>query len=227
MKKLITTFATACVFALPALADYYVAGDFNGWNGAGNVMSDLGGGIWQVHLANVGGRHEFKVTVGNWSQNWPGSGNSWFYGDASGNVTLTFDANDRQDGWRGNFGRIGTSTDPGTWTAIGDWQGWNNANPGTAMTALGGGIYGCQQSLAPGWYQYKAVVTGTWDGIGDDFRGINSNTTWFETTAAAPLVTFKVNALAGIQTVIVVPEPSLLAFAGVVLAGLAYSRRRR
>jgi len=211
----------------PAEAAYYLAGDFNGWNAAGTAMTDLGGGIWQVNLSNVGGRHEFKVTIGDWSQNWPGSGNSWFFGDGSGNVTVTFNANDVQDGWRGNWGRIGLSTDPGTWTAIGDWQGWNNADPATAMTPMGGGVYQCQQMLAPGWYQWKPVVTGSWDCIGDDFRGVNANTTWFEVTAANPVAVFRVNALAGVERVDVIPEPASLALLGLSVSGLLAVRKRR
>ncbi len=225
MKKLLITVITVAALVAPALADYYVAGDFNGWNAAGNVMTDVGGGIWQVNLANVGGRHEWKVTIGDWSQNWPGSGNSWFIGDGAGNVTLTFNANDVQDGWRGNWGRMGTSTDPGTWTAVGDWQGWNNA--GNAMTALGGGIYRYQQALAPGWYQWKAVISGSWDAIGDDFRGVNANNTSFEVTASNPIAVFEVNALAGIERVYVIPEPSTIALLGVGLASLFCLRRRQ
>ena len=219
-------FAVLCcaVLALPALGDYYLAGDFNGWNAAGNAMTDMGGGIWQTTLSNVGGRHEFKVTIGDWSQNWPGSGNSWFFGDGAGDVTVTFNANDIQDGWRGNWGRIGLSTDPGTWTAVGDWQGWDNVNPATAMAPLGGGIYGVSATLAPGWYQWKAVVTGSWDAIGDDFRGVNSNTTWFEATADNPIANFYVDALTGIERVEMTPEPSTAL--GLLLAGAALLRRR-
>lgn len=209
------------LMAAPAMADYYLAGDFNAWNASGNVMTDLGGGIWQANLSNVGGRHEFKVTLGDWSNNWPGSGNSWFLGDGSGNVTITFNANDVQDGWRGNWGRIGTSTDPGTWTAAGDWQGWSNN--GNSMTAIGGGVYQYSQNLAPGWYQWKAVVTGTWDAIGDDFRGVNSSTTWFEVTTANPTAVFEVNALTGAERVYTTPEPASVLL---LLAGLPLLRRR-
>jgi hypothetical protein len=225
MKAILLVMAIA-MMAAPAMADYYLAGDFNGWNAAGNVMTDLGGGIWTVDLTNVGGRHEFKVTMGDWSSNWPGSGNSWFLSDGSGNVTITFNANDVQDGWRGNWGRIGTSTDPGTWTAVGDWQSWNNT--GNSMASIGGGTYQYKQALAPGWYQWKAVITGAWDAIGDDFRGVNSNTTWFEVTAEKPIAVFEVSALAGIERVYtIVPEPSSLL---ALLAGvpfLALIRRKR
>lgn len=217
--------ALVVALGVPAYGAYYVAGDFNGWNAAGNAMTDMGGGIWQLNLSSVGGRHEWKVTDGTWSNNWPGSGNSWFFGDGSGNITLTFNANDIQDGWRGNWGRMGTSTDPGTWTAVGDWQGWNNA--GNSMVAQGGGIYMYEQQLAPGWYQWKAVVTGSWnEQIGDDFRGVNSNTTWFEATAAQPLARFWVNANAGTIKVETLPIPEPAALGLLAVAGLALVRRR-
>lgn len=223
MRKGIALVVVALVS--PTMAAYHVAGDFNGWDAGATAMTDMGGGIWQVDLQNVGGRHEFKVTDGTWNNNWPGSGNSWFFGDAGNNVTITFNANDVQDGWRGNWGRIGLSTDPGTWTAVGDWQGWNNANPATAMAPIGGGKYQVQADLAPGWYQWKAVVTGSWDAIGNDFRGINADTLWFEVTAAAPTAVFTVDAPTGIIRVETIPEPATV---GLLLigAGLMTLRRR-
>lgn len=223
MRKVILGLILALV-ATPAFGAYYLAGDFNGWDGAGTALTDMGSGIWQTTLNDVGGRHEFKVTIGDWSQNWPGSGNSWFFGDGSGNVTITFNANDIQDGWRGNWGRMGTSTDPGAWTAVGDWQGWDNANPATAMVAQGGGIYAYEQVVPAGTHWYKAVVTGSWDGIGNDFRGINADNVQFDTTPGNELARFYVDALTGIVKVEVVPEPATLGL--ILLGGLGLLRRR-
>ena len=218
MRTLLVIAALAVIVS-PAGADYYVAGDFNGWNASGNVLTDLGGGIWQASMNMGAGRHEFKITIGDWSQNWPGSGNSWTYTDADGNVTVTFDSNAPM--------AIGVDVDPGAWTAVGDWQGWNNADAATAMAAQGGGIYKYQQSLAPGWYQWKAVNTGSWDAIGADSRSINADTQWFEVTAANPTAIFTLDALNGRIGVEVVPEPSsLLALAGGLL-GLGGLLRRR
>jgi hypothetical protein len=217
MKKLFAAVVLALTVC-SAFAQYYIAADFNGWNTTGNLMTDMGGGIWKLDLSAVGGRHEFKVTLGDWANSWPGSGNSWFFGDASGNMTITFNANDLQDGWRGNWGRLSTSTDPGTWTAVGDWNNWNNA--GNSMVSLGGGVYQYQQQLSPGWYQWKAVVSGSWDAIGDDFRGVNANTTWFEVTAENPIAVFEVNAFSGTERVYLaaVPEPATLSLATCALA---------
>jgi hypothetical protein len=181
-------------------AQYYVAGDFNGWNPAGNAMTEAvsGSGLWRVSLSLSAGRHEFKVTKGDWSWNVPGSGNSWLYADATGGVTITYDANTYSDGWSGSTERIGVDVDPGTWTAVGDWQGWNNANPVTAMTAVGGGIYAFQYfAPLPGTYQYKAVSTASWDAIGADARSVNAIPLPFTTTDPGQAVVFLVNATNG------------------------------
>jgi hypothetical protein len=113
-------------------------------------------------------------------------------------VTITFDANTHADGWLPETNIIGVSTEPGAWTAVGDWQGWDNASPATAMTAPGGGLYEFTTTIAsPGTFQYKAVKTGTWDAIGADSRSVNASTATFETTVADQDVTFAVDALGG------------------------------
>ncbi|NIV33271.1 MAG: hypothetical protein GWN58_28640, partial [Anaerolineae bacterium] len=54
---------------------------------------------------------------------------------------------------------------------------WDNADPATVMTALGGGAYELVTDIAsPGAYQFKAVETGSWDAIGADGRSVNANT---------------------------------------------------
>jgi hypothetical protein len=227
MKKLFIALFTAGALALPALAaaPYYIAGDFNGWNAAGNLMAETssGSGIWQVSLNSIGaGRHEFKVTDGTWNWNYPGP-NSWLYADSLGNISITFDVNTYADGWSPTSQRIGLSLDPGSWTAAGDFQGWNNAAGN--MTSLGGGIY--EYTLTtPGTWNWKAVVTGTWDSISWDNRSVGT-ANWQFTVGDGEKANLFVNAFAGTAKVEIVPEPSTLALLGCGLAGGCCWLRRR
>lgn len=238
MKTILSVAVLTGAISLSCFGQYYVAGDFNGWNSAGNLMTETssGSGIWQVSLTGLGAsaRHEFKITDGTWasgqwsSGSWPNPGNSWLYSDASGDVTITYDANTYSDGWQNTSNRIGVSTDPGTWTAVGDWQSWSNSDPATAMSPIGGGSYEFDTTIATaGAHQYKAVDTGSWDAIGADARGINADNLNFTTTADNQQVNFFVNALNGTIQAVVVPEPVAMAFLGLGLASLLAIRRRK
>jgi hypothetical protein len=213
--------------AAPALATYYVAGSMNGWDAGSAVyaMTETapGSGVFAITL-DATGRQEFKITQGDWSWNWPQSGNSW-YQNAAGTITISYDSNTYADGWVTDSQRIGLSEQPGQWTAVGDWQGWDNASAATAMVevAPGSGIYKYAQTFVPGWYQYKAVNTGAWDAIGADARSINADTYWFEATAASNYVEMYVNAFAGTIRVDITPEPASLLSLGL----LALVLRRR
>jgi len=210
--------------ATPSFGDYYLAGDFNGWNAAGNAMTDMGGGIWEADLAGIGaGRHEFKITMGDWGWSYPGP-NSWLYADGSGNATIRWDVNTGiSDGWSPTENRIGGG-DPGAWTAVGSFNGWNNADPATALVAQGGGIYKLTTVLAPGNYEWKAVATGSWDSISWDNRSVNTGNWGFSTDAVNNTVTFWVDAAAGTARIDVTPEPATI---GLLLIGAAFIMRRR
>jgi Carbohydrate-binding module 48 (Isoamylase N-terminal domain)/Putative binding domain, N-terminal len=210
VKKRLSVFVvviTAVVCTLSTHAQtYYVAGDFNGWDAAVNVMTQITAGVWQASLTGLSvGRHQFKITVnGTWDVNYPPY-NSWLYTDPSGNVTITFNSNTVTDGWFGAFGRIGVNVDPGTWTAVGNWQSWNTTNPATAMASIGAGVYKLSTNLPPGAYEYQAVLTGSttnWDAIGGNFRSEGAVSLLF-TNATAGTVAYDlyVNAPVGIITV--------------------------
>jgi hypothetical protein len=229
MKKflILTSLFAASLTGFAQTYPLYVAGDFNSWNAAGNVMTAIGSGIWQVSLSGVSaGRHEFKVTEGDWAWNYPGP-NSWFYAPASGNITVTFDQNTYADGWSAASQRIGLDADPGAWTAVGDFQGWNNANPATAMTALGGGIYEYTLTTVGSW-NWKACVTGSWDSISLDNRSVGTSN-WGITINPGEEANLYVDALRGVAmvSIVAVPEPSTIALCALSgLAMLVAARRR-
>jgi hypothetical protein len=232
MKKLLLI-TSALAVTLPLFAQtypLYIAGDFNSWNAAGNVMTETysGSGIWQVTLTGLSaGRHEFKVTEGDWSWNYPGP-NSWLYAPGSGTITITFDRNTYADGWSTTADRIKLDADPGTWTAVGDFQAWNNADPLTAMTSLGGGIYEYTLTSVGSW-NWKPCVTGSWDSISWDNRSIGT-ANWAFTINAGEAANLYVDALTGVGKVeiVTVPEPSTLALgalSGLVMLMVARKRK--
>lgn len=200
----ITTLSAFILFPPPT---WYVRGDFNGWETEdpmyddgthGDVTPDDGIFTSQVTIESAG-HYEFRIAVDDWSEIYPESGNSWLETAVTDQtVTITFDTNVYSDGWQPQTNITGVSTDPGTWTAVGDWQGWDNNDPVTNMTAQGGGVYELTASIeSPGSYQFKAVKTGTWDAIGSDGRSVNANTSTFITSQAGQNVIFRVDACTG------------------------------
>jgi glycosidase len=209
---------TLSAFALyPPPPPWYARGDFNGWGTDDPMFDDgthgdatAGDGVYTALVTvATAGRYEFKIASEDWSDSYPASGNSWLETAADGaTVAVTFDTGFHSDGWLPETNVIGVSAETTAWTAVGDWQGWDNANPATAMSDLGGGLYQFTTSIAsPGSYQYKAVKTGSWDAIGADGRGVNAGTAAFETTGADQNVSFSVDALAGRVRAEVEPLP--------------------
>ena len=224
MKKVIALLAVTA-FAMPAFAGFSVTGDWEGWSGNGAAMSEVTAGVWEVTLNGLDvGRHEFKVTDGTWSWNYP-SANSWFITDGAGDITITFNTNTVADGWAPDVNRIGLNVDPGSWTAVGGFQGWDNANAGTAMTPMGGGLYMYEAAgLAAGDYEWKAVVTGSWDSISWDNRSVNTANMAFTIDAVNTAAELWVDALTGCVQVVYTPEPATLAL--LAMGGLVIIRRR-
>ncbi len=222
MKKVIALLVVASI-AMPAVASYYVPGDFNGWNTSANEMMEVSPGVFEVTITDFNiGRSEFKITDGsNW---YPSGGNSWVITD-DGTATVTFTADSIGDGWSPDVNRIGLDEDPGTWTAVGSFQGWDNANPATAMTDMGGGLYMYEViGLAPGTHYWKAVNTGSWDSISWDERSVNSQNTEFVIDGVNTGAELWVDALGGAVKVVYTPEPATLAL--LAMGGLVIIRRR-
>ncbi len=180
MKKVLLILCV-CVMGVAAQADLvsqpYIAGNFQDpeWQAGDTPMTSLGGGLWEYTITGTPGAYEqFKITTGSWADPTAPASNSWYTIPASGEVAVTFNTNTVLDGWLPEQFRVGVSTDPGTWSLVGDFNSWNNNDPAQTMTALGGGIYEKTQTFAAGTYLIKAVKSGSWDGIGTDGRSIDA-----------------------------------------------------
>ncbi|MDY0125139.1 MAG: alpha amylase N-terminal ig-like domain-containing protein, partial [Anaerolineaceae bacterium] len=203
------------------IGPWCVAGGFNGWAEGGNPLFDdgtngdlLGGdGIFSADITiATEGRYEFKVTNCTWGLSYP-SANSWLNTTEDSQVVkVTFDTNDHSaDAGLQMVPAVNivhawdSSSD---FTAVGSFQGWNNANPATAMTSFDRGLYGIivQVELA-GTYDYKAVVTGSWDSIGLDNRSINATTIPFTTTTDGDYVIALLDYRSGRTGVFPAPPP--------------------
>ena len=231
--------STLIIPAIPTLGGTistpFVAGSMDGWAGPNSYqMTETapGSDIWTTTIGGLSpnGRYEWKVTDGTWDVSIPGP-NSWLFADGAGDITITYDGNSYSDGWSTSVDRLGLSTDPGTWTAVGNWQNqigggdWDNANPNTAMNSLGGGIYEFSATLAPGDYLWKAVVSGSWDSISWDQRSVGTADWAFSIDAINSTATFRVDSLNGVAQILV-PEPAAISLAGLGLMALLARRRR-
>ena len=198
--------------------ELYAPGEPNGWDNT-TSMPETGGdtnifaysydpNFVDSEDPNSHTRFDILRISGDWDSKIHGSGNQWFSKPhVPQMITITLDANTYDDGWLPVENRVGVSwEDPNkTWTAVGSFQSeaagggdWDNAHPGTLMTARGGGIYTYDTELLPaGTYEWKAVVTGSWDSIGGNSRNVNSDNSSFTVDNDFDPVTLYVNVLQG------------------------------
>lgn len=181
MRKMVLWALIICMVSAVVQADLvsqpYITGDFNGWDPGAIAMTETApeSGIWTYTISGLspGQYQQFKITPGDWSTTAP-SANSWYNADATGQVTITFNSNVVSDGWLPAQYRVGVSTEPGSWSLVGDFNGWNNADPTQVMTSLGGGFYAITETFAAGTYNLKPTHTGMWDAVGTDGRSIDA-----------------------------------------------------
>ncbi len=210
----VTTLSAFATFPKPS---WYVRGDFNSWDTSSPMFDDGSNGdvtaedgIYTALVAPASaGRYEFKVATEDFTTGYPGSGNSWLETTSPAeSVSVTLDTNSYTGDWLPKTNIIGVSSNPSIWTAVGNWQGWNNAEPATAMADTGSGTYSLTTQIAnPGNYEFKAVMTNTWDAIGADGRSVNAATAAFTTEEAGQEVAFTVDPASGRIKVAVTPAP--------------------
>ncbi len=208
MRKGIFTLVILVVMSVVAqagtIATPHVAGSMQGWAPGDDAMTEtaLGSDIWVASFTGLvaNERYEFKITDGTWDNSVPGA-NSWCFADGSGNITITYDGNTYEDGWVIETDRIGVNVDAGSWSLVGDFNDWNNADPTQEMTSMGGGIYAITQVFEAGAYNLKPTYTGTWDAIGPNGRSIDA-ANYNLSLPTRSEVTVYVDALAGTMKVV-------------------------
>lgn len=171
---------------VPESKDWYVAGDFQGWNCADEAykMTDNGDGTFSYTLSLGAGSHQLKVTNGTWEvcfgQDGGPEGNYGFDLAAAGEVTVKYDGNGVvtvEGEGVGEFTGTVSTPDPvvgGTWYVAGTMNEWNCADDAYKMTDNGDGTYTYIFKVTPGDYQLK-VTNGTWDTSFGDPNGPEGN----------------------------------------------------
>lgn len=197
-----------------AAVNWCFAGDANGWNNSSTPMADdgtngdliAGDGVysWVTSIPTPGTYAWKAVECDNWSNTHPAQ-NSWVTtGAPMQGVTFTLDTNDYSLNAgmtllpSSNIVNVSGDTLPTSYTVVGDFQGWNNADPFTLMSDMGNGFYRLVYLVStPGTHIGKAVVTGTWNGFGGDGRSTDASNISFTTTETPQQVIILLDSFSG------------------------------
>ena len=196
-----------------------VAGSFQpggGWDNGSTPLYDdgtngdlvAGDGIYSLDyaVAKAAGYYEWKVfSCGTWNGYSGEEGdNKWLYTTTNPEtVKFIFDTNTLTDGYKPstNMANVVDSSAAltNTWTAVGDWQGWDQNSTATIMNPIAPGLYAVTYTVASaGAHMYKATETGSWSHqFGPDGRSVNSGNYNFTTTSANQVVGFYVDTARG------------------------------
>ena len=147
-----------------APSEWCVTGDFNGWDNGSTLLYDdgtygdliAGDGVYALaHTYAEAGLHQWKaVECGTWN-GFPPSENAWAYTtEANQTVIFQLDTND----YSADAGAVLYPTQnvvhslgddlPTAFTAVGDFNGWDNPDPSTQMEDMGGGFYRLELQIA-------------------------------------------------------------------------------
>ncbi len=208
-----------------SIGSWCVTGGFQGWDNDSTPLFDdgtngdlIGGdGIFSIdYTVAAAGREEWKIVeCGNWGNAYP-SENAWVITSSpSQTVKFTFDTNDRSND--AGFPllpaqNIVNAWDdfPVTFTAVGDWQGWDPGNTATIMTPLGNDYFIFTTTLDNGSYQGKITNDGWNNQIGGDGRSINAPNIPFAVTTDESVVTFWLDGRQGRAGIIVTPPETTI-----------------
>lgn len=206
-------------------ANWCLVGGFQGWDNASTPLFDdgtngdlsSGDGVYSLDFTvAASGRDEFKIVeCGNWGNTYPVENAFVVTSIANQVVKFTFDTNDHSGDpgldWQPTTNIVHANDDllPG-YTAVGDWQGWDNANPATAMTDQGGGLYRVDMAIpTAGTYAYKVSETGNWSNqFGADSRSINAPTVSFDVNTNGDTVQFWLDTTQSRIAVVAPPPPA-------------------
>jgi hypothetical protein len=175
-----------------------LGGDWNNGDAASDLAVEGPPGVFSVTLTATadftygsGAGYQIVGASGSWSPQYPGDGNIHIGFTTGETITFYLDTNS-QPGWAPDANAPYDSkliSETHTWAAVGDWQGWDPANPETQMTDAGGGVYvlvyNFDASHVGNTYQFKAAADGGWDlQVGTNGYSSNGSTWYFDVTDA-------------------------------------------